>query len=107
MRKIPLLFGILLVATLGSRASGQTNPQTVFSGAHARDLVYTPVNTNNLVTPLPRTGSSITLGGIINNLNIPFVHTGSTTAPSLPGPSAIPTGPYKNAFNPVQPIFPK
>ena len=103
MRKIPLLFGIVLVGTLGSRASGQTD----FNGAHARDLVYTPVNTNNLVTPLPRTGSSITLGGILNNLNIPFVHSGSTTAPSLPGPSVVPTGPYKNAFNPVQPIYPK
>lgn len=104
MRKIPLLFGTILVATLGSRASGQTDPQASYGGVHPRNLVYTPVNTNNLVTPLPRTGSSITLGGIINNLHIPFVHTGSTTPPGIPAPSAVPTGPYKNAFNPVAPI---
>jgi hypothetical protein len=104
MRKTGWFLVTILLAALGSRASGQADPQTFFGGVHPRDLTYQPVNTNNLVTPLPRTGSSITLGGILSKFHIPGLKTGSSAPPGLPLPGAIPTGPYKNAFQPVQPI---
>jgi hypothetical protein len=107
MRRIHWVSVTILLAALGSRASAQTDPHTFFGGVHPKDLVYTPVNTNNLVTPLPRTGSSITLGGILSKFHIPGLKTGSSVPPGLPAAGAIPTGPYKNAFQPVAPIYPK
>jgi hypothetical protein len=102
-KKIPLL-GSILVAALVGRASGQADAHTFFGGVHPRDLVYTPVNTNNLAAPLPRSGSSISLGGILSKFHIPGLKTGSSTAPQLPIAGVVPTTPYKNAYNPVMPI---
>jgi hypothetical protein len=105
-RNILLLSG-LLVVVLAGRAQAQAEPYTFFGGVHPRDLVYKPVDTSNLVAPLPHSGSSITLSGILSKFHIPGLHTGGSVPPGLPVAGAIPTSPYKNAFQPMAPIYPK
>ena len=105
MRQITLVLWIALVCGSGFPRQRTNGPTHVFRRSSSSRPRLHARKHNNLVTPLPRTGSSITLGGILNTLRIPWC---TVTRCSEPSRSVgNPAGPYKNAFKPAEPIYPK
>jgi hypothetical protein len=101
----PCALSVLTVLGLAVPLLGQ-NPQAKLMGAPSpSEIVYKPVDMNNLAAPVPAKPNRITLGGILSKFNIPGLRT------SQPGPKApqngqlVPPGAMNvNAIQPMAPI---
>jgi hypothetical protein len=101
---------LLVLALTGVARAQKGDPATFFGGVSPKDMTFKPVDMSNVAAPYPTSGSKITLGGILQKFNIPFV--GKTPPAPLPLPApgqpmvpgTLPSAPVYNSLQPVQPI---
>jgi hypothetical protein len=96
---------VLTALGLAGLVFGQSPQAKLMGGASPTEIVYKPVDMNNLAAPMPAKANRITLGGILSKFNIPGLRTSQPMPkPPQPGQAGSVGMTFTNAIQPMAPI---
>ena len=85
MRNRTWMAGLLLGFVLAAPVWAQNRPaSSLLTGVNPQDIVFKPIDTSNMVTPIPLTTDKFSFGRLFSKAFIPdFLKSSSTTPPPL------------------------